>query len=99
MKEYTVLACACVVCSVAIDAFARTRLLRQPRFWFFLSLIAGFTFLVNGYLTGKNIVLYNPAFYLGLRIGSIPVEDFLFGFGMVTLTIVFWESARGEKRR
>jgi hypothetical protein len=24
-------------------------------------------------------------------VGSIPVEDFFFGFSMVTMTIVFWE--------
>jgi len=47
--------------------------------------------LVNGYLTGKQIVMYRPQFFLGLRIGSIPLEDFLFGFSMVTMTIIFWE--------
>ncbi len=99
MKEYTVLACACVVCSVIVDAVARTRLLRQKRFWFFLGLIAGFKFLVNGYLTGTGIVLYDSAFYLGLRVGSIPVEDFLFGFGMVTLTIIFWEISRSGHQK
>ena len=55
-----------------------------------------FKFLVNGYLTGQNIVVYDPAFFLEFRIGSIPLEDFLFGFSMVTLTIIGWE---GLKRR
>jgi lycopene cyclase domain-containing protein len=77
--------------SVCADVLARTRLLRQGRFWFFLLAIAGFKLLVNGYLTGREIVIYNPQQYLGIRVGSIPLEDFLFGFSMVTFSIVVWE--------
>jgi len=36
-------------------------------------------------------VMYNPQFFMGIRIGTIPLEDFLFGFSMVTLSIVCWE--------
>jgi lycopene cyclase domain-containing protein len=35
--------------------------------------------------------MYNSQFFMGIRIGTIPLEDFLFGFSMVTLSIVCWE--------
>lgn len=91
MKEYTILAVSSVFITIAIDKITKIRLLKKARFYVFLLIILGFKILVNGYLTATEIVIYNPAFFLGLRLGSIPVEDFLFGFSMVTLSVVFWE--------
>jgi len=91
MKEYTLLSLISVFAAIYADTALKTRLLKNPLFYLFLLVIAGFKLLVNGALTSKMIVQYDPAYYLGLRIGSIPVEDFLFGFSMVVLTVVFWE--------
>ena len=91
MKEYTILAVISVIPAVLLDLKLRTYLLRRKEFWLFLLIIAFFKFLVNGFLTGQNIVMYNSKFFLGIRIGSIPIEDFLFGFSMVTIAVVFWE--------
>ncbi len=91
MKEYTLLALIFTAGALALDHLSGVKLVRRKTFFLFLAVILVFKFLVNGYLTGNGIVRYNPAFFLGLRIGSIPVEDFLFGFGMITVTIVSWE--------
>ena len=91
MKEYTLLASISVVIAIGVDLFLKTRLLKRKDYYVFLAIIFTFKFLVNGYLTGMQIVRYNPDYFLGLRLGSIPVEDFLFGFSMITMTIVFWE--------
>lgn len=91
MKEYTLLAAVSVVMICFVDNLAGTRLLKQGKFYFFLVIIFGFKLLVNGYLTGKGVVLYNPGMFLGARIGSIPLEDFLFGFSMVSTVIISWE--------
>ena len=91
MKEYTILAACSVLIIVFLDLRSGARLLRRPAYYLFLAVILGFKLLVNGYLTGRGIVLYDPRFFLGARIGSIPFEDFLFGFSMVTLTIMLWE--------
>ncbi len=91
MKEYTLLGIVSVIITVVIDKLSGVNILKRKMFYLFFLIIMVFKFLVNGYLTGKDIVLYNPEFFLGLRIGSIPLEDFLFGFGMVALTIIFWE--------
>lgn len=97
MKEYTLLAVICVVVTIWLDKFSKVNILRRREFYIFFAVIIFFKFLVNGYLTGANIVVYNPRYYLGVRIGSIPAEDFLFGFGMVTMTIIFWEYFKNGK--
>ena len=91
MKEYTILSACAVIVTILVDMCMPVKILRRKEFYFFLAVILSFKLLLNGYLTGANIVNYRDTFYLGLRIGSIPLEDFLFGFSMVTLTIIFWE--------
>ena len=91
MKEYTILALISVAITLFLDKKTGVKLLRRGEFYIFLVIILGFKFLVNGYLTGKYIVIYDPEFFLNIRITSIPLEDFLFGFSMVTMSIIFWE--------
>jgi lycopene cyclase domain-containing protein len=98
MKEYTLIAIFSVILTILIDKLTRVDLFRRKLFYLFIVIILGFKLLVNGYLTGTNIVIYNPRFFLGLRLGSIPLEDFLFGFSMVSLGIIFWEFSKGQKR-
>ncbi len=91
MKEYTILAVLSIVAVYIIESLSGVGLFKKGLFWVFISIIAVFKLFVNGYLTGSEVVIYNPDFFLGLRIGSIPVEDFLFGFSMVSLSIICWE--------
>ena len=95
MKEYTLISVVAVVLTVLIARKSASRLFQRREFLIFLLIILFFKFLVNGYLTSQLIVIYNPRFFLNVRIGSIPVEDFLFGFSMVTMTIVLWEHFKG----
>jgi lycopene cyclase domain-containing protein len=91
MKEYTALAIFSLLITVLLDKITKQRILKKGEFYAFLLVILFFKILVNGYLTGKNIVIYNPNYFLGIRLGSIPIEDFLFGFSMVAMTVIFWE--------
>src|SRR3712207_9251663 len=45
---------------------------------------------MNGVLTGLGVVTYDPDTIWGPRIAYPPVEDLLFGFAMVTLTLASW---------
>jgi lycopene cyclase domain-containing protein len=99
MKEYTVLAAASVIIAIFIDTMSGIKVLRRAEFFIFLCAMFLIKLLVNGYLTGSGIVLYRAQFFLGIRIGSIPAEDFLFGFSMVTLTVVFWEYFKKKQAR
>lgn len=91
MKEYTYLSIVSIILTLVIDRITKINILQKGLYWLFLAIILFFKLLVNGYLTGTNIVIYNAKFFIGLRIGTIPVEDFMFGFSMVTITIIFWE--------
>jgi lycopene cyclase domain-containing protein len=90
LKEYTLLAALSVLVTIMLDHQSGIRILRQKLYYAFFAVIIGFKLLVNGYLT-RHIVMYNPQFFMGIRIGTIPLEDFLFGFSMVTISIVCWE--------
>jgi len=90
LKEYTLLATLSVLLIIIIDHKSGVCILRQKLYYVFFAVIIGFKLLVNGYLT-RHIVMYNSQFFMGIRIGTIPLEDFLFGFSMVTLSIVCWE--------
>ncbi len=96
MKEYTILAAISVIVTCYMDKKLDTKLLKNGLFYLFIVIIFGFKLLVNGFLTGEGIVLYNPDFFLGVRITSIPLEDFLFGFSMVTMNVIFWEKLKKE---
>jgi len=98
MKEYTLIAAVSVVMTVFLDSISGICLLRRKIFYLYVFVIFCFKLFVNGYLTGKNIVMYNPRYFLGIRLGSIPLEDFLFGFSMITMTIIFWEMFKVKAR-
>ena len=88
---YTAAAVLGVLATVALDLFVlRVRLLRRAVFWATYPLIVFFQLLSNGILTGRNIVRYDPDAILGWRIVYAPVEDLLFGFAMVLLTLDLW---------
>lgn len=99
IREYTVLSVLSVLLTLRLCRKSPARLLSRGEFYLFLLVIFLFKMLVNGYLTSKQIVIYNPAFFLNIRIGSIPVEDFLFGFSMVAMTIMLWERFKCCERR
>ena len=52
--------------------------------------------IVNGILTSKPVVIYNNAENLGLRIGTIPVEDNIYGYLLLLMTITFFELFRSN---
>jgi lycopene cyclase domain-containing protein len=51
-------------------------------------------------LTGLPVVRYNPHAIIGLRFVYAPVEDVLFGFAMVLVTLASWVwlGARAARR-
>jgi len=91
VKEYTFLGILAVILTFIIGKILKADIFKKKIFWFFILIILFFKFMANGYLTGANIVRYDPKFFIGYRLGSMPWEDFLFGFSMVSLTIIFRE--------
>jgi len=102
---YTQLALAGVALTVLLDLFIfRTRLVTRKVFWTAYAIIITFQLITNGILTGLRIVRYNgdaiigsstpanhaPPFIGDGRIAFAPIEDLLFGFALVLLTLVLW---------
>ena len=88
---YSWLALLGVGVAVAVDLLVlRTNLLRHRTFWLAYAIIVVFQLITNGLLTGLPVVRYDPAAIVGLRIVYAPVEDLLFGFALVTITLSLW---------
>ena len=94
MPEYTALVVVGMVAVVALEVFVcRTGVFTTARYWLSMAIVFSFQVLVDGWLTKLSapIVLYGPDHMLGVRFPwDIPIEDFGFGFAMVTLVIVLW---------
>jgi lycopene cyclase domain-containing protein len=89
--SYSALAVIAVVAVLVIDlAVLRTRLVTRAVFWATYAIVVVFQLLMNGVLTGLDVVTYDPDAIWGPRIAYAPVEDLLFGFAMVTLTLASW---------
>ena len=52
-------------------------------------------FIVNGVLTGSwidnQVVWYNDAENLGIRMGTIPIEDSIYAYSMILMNLFFFE--------
>ena len=89
--SYTLLAVLGIVLAVVLDLVVlRTKLLRRKVFWVSYAIILCFQLIVNGVLTGRDIVRYDSGTILGLRIAYAPVEDLMFGFSLVLQTLAWW---------
>jgi lycopene cyclase domain-containing protein len=95
--EYTIASIAAVIVVVAVELlWLRTGIFATATYWIAYGIIVFFQILVDGWLTklSSPIVLYNRDEFSGWRVFfDSPVEDFLFGFALVTLPIMLWERA------
>lgn len=88
---YTGLAIFTLITVLLIEVMAlKTGLLKKPQFYIAYGIVVFFQLLTNGYLTGREIVLYDSGAILGIRIAFAPLEDLLFGFSLVFLTMAVW---------
>ena len=89
--SYTQLALLGVAGAVFVDTvLLRTWLVRRRTYWTAYAIVLFFQLVANGILTGFDIVRYDPGAILGWRVAFAPVEDVLFGYAMVTLTLSSW---------
>lgn len=112
---YTQLAIASVLVVVAADIWVlRTRMVTRKVFWTSYAIVVFFQLVSNGMFTGFGIVKYDgdaiigqtspaigpPPFLGDGRIAFAPVEDLLFGFSLILLSISgwIWLGRRGVQR-
>ncbi|HUQ63423.1 MAG TPA: lycopene cyclase domain-containing protein [Acidimicrobiales bacterium] len=103
MTEYTIASVVAVGIVVAVELlWLRTGTFATATFWIAYGIIVFFQCLVDGWLTKLSapIVIYNPDELSEWRFPfDIPVEDFLFGFALIALTIMLWERAGSRRDR
>lgn len=80
---------------MVVALFLETRIIRsgifkRPSFYMAYLIVVFFQLITNSYLTSNGIVTYSPEVIFGLRVADAPVEDLLFGFSLVILTMAVW---------
>ena len=89
-KAYTSINGIATLAILLATVFLKPKVLRSFYLTFLVILVP--FFVVNGILTGSfivdQVVWYNNAENLGIRFFTIPVEDFIYAFGMLLLTIL-----------
>lgn len=89
---YSDIALDAVLLATLLDLFIlRTKMATRGIFWLTYLLILPFQLLTNWWLTSKFIVMYSSDQIIGRRLAGAPIEDLLFGFSMILLTLSFWE--------
>jgi len=75
------------------------------RFYFAYAVLIIPFFIVNGILTGTfmngSVVWYNESHTLGMRIGTVPLEDFFYAFFLIlmNIAIIEWLEERAYYRK
>jgi lycopene cyclase domain-containing protein len=89
--SYTAAAALGVLGALLLDlAVLRTALVRRGVFWATYPIVLAFQLAANGVLAGRGVVRYDPATIVGMRIAYAPVEDLLFGFALMLVTLSVW---------
>ena len=102
---YTQIAMVAALLAVAIDLWIiKSAITTRKVFWVSYIIIIFFQLISNGILTGAGIVEYSGAKIIGSdtpidsrppflgdgRIAYAPVEDLIFGFALIVLTLSMW---------
>ena len=92
-KAYTLLYSA-VTAGILIITLIRKEPVLNRFYISFLIILVPF-FLINGILTGSfipgEVVWYNESEISGYRIGTVPVEDILYGFSLILLNLLIMD--------
>ena len=98
---YTLPAVLAVLVVIAWELLVlHTGLFRRPAYWISMVIVLGFQIPVDGWLTKLSapIVIYDEQHTSGIRFPwDIPIEDFLFGWAMITAVLLLW--VRSAARR
>jgi lycopene cyclase domain-containing protein len=90
-KEYTGLVLIALGLVALLDWKLKTKMFIQLRTIQYLAISSLAMLIFNGFLTWRPVVLYNEAYQLGIRIFTIPIEDFGFGYSLILLCTILYE--------
>jgi lycopene cyclase domain-containing protein len=92
MMEYTWSVGIFLIFLLALDRALDTRVLRLSNrsFWITALIFAGFQFVLDNYFTRTGIWTFNSAEVIGVFIPFIPIENMVYGFELLALTIILY---------
>jgi hypothetical protein len=93
--EYTILSILSVVIVIFLDQKVfKTKLLLTKKYFYFFTLVIFLHTIVDNYLNGRwgfgSYIVGNYKFYSGLNIFFTPLENYLFGFSLISLNIILF---------
>lgn len=77
--------------AVSIGSKLTNHWLNQKLSVIYLFIVLGLTLIFNGYLTSRPIVIYDLVYASKIKIYTIPIEDILYGLGMLSFVTMFYE--------
>jgi|GEM_PF-385868 len=89
-QGYTVVVMSVFAVTSAALGLLRPDLLGSRQFWVALAFSYGAFLVVNGILTGVPVVLYGPQAIWGIRVITIPLEDFFYNFCLLSLNYLLF---------
>jgi len=97
MAVYPLLSLVAATAVVLLELmWFRTGLFGDRAYWISLAIVFAFMVPVDGWMskTSDPIVIYDSAALSGIRFPwDIPVEEFVYAFALVTLTMLLWDRA------
>jgi lycopene cyclase domain-containing protein len=90
-KEYTGLVLVALGAYAFLDRQLHTNLLLQPRTAVYAGAVVLCTTIFNWYLTARPVLIYDPQYQLDIRIITIPIEDYVYGWGHILLVTILYE--------
>ena len=95
-KEYSFLAILSVGLSVLIVTLVDVKIFSSRIYWMYTGLTLVLFLIFNYLLTSTPVVQYSSVAITGFRVTTIPIEDFLFNFSMLTnyLIVYLWASKK-----
>jgi lycopene cyclase domain-containing protein len=95
-QGYTMKALASCTVFLAASMLIDRSLIRSKQYWLWLA-ICYIPFLIfNSVLTALPVVEYNSAAIWGVRLGTIPVEDFFYNYSMLSFYVLFYRMIRNK---
>jgi lycopene cyclase domain-containing protein len=94
-KEYTGLMLVFLGAAAILDRALNSSIFLQQRLLTYLACIFILIMMFNTYLTWRPVVLYGEQYQLGVRLGTIPVEDFGYGISHLLLAAIVYEKLKG----
>lgn len=95
--EYTGYALVALGTVALLDHALGVGLLVVPRALAYFGVVLLLTVACNGYLTARPVVLYGEAYQLGVRLYTIPLEDFVYGLALVWGATLLYQRRLGRR--